>query len=91
MEYIMRLYLGLDNMTARSNETAKVEIYYLPDYDLIKLHKTMFIWLQQRAPPYLAFPPWACRRSVVLWRNSMKVWSRERGYLNEINLSVIYY
>ena len=53
----MRLYLGLDSMTARCNETAKVEIYYLPDYDLIKLDKMMLILLQQRAPSYLALSP----------------------------------
>lgn len=56
MEYIMRLYLGLDNMTALSNEIAKVEIHYVPHYDLIKLHKMILIFLQQRARSYLAFP-----------------------------------
>lgn len=52
----MRLYLGLDNMKPHSNETATVEIHYLPHYDLIKLHKSILIFLQQRAPSYLAFP-----------------------------------
>ncbi len=51
----MRLYLGLDNMPALSNEIVKVEIHYLPHYDLIKLHKMLLILLQQRAPSYLAF------------------------------------
>lgn len=40
----MRLYLGLDNMTALTNEIAKVEIHYLPHYDLIKLHRTVSIF-----------------------------------------------
>lgn len=40
----MRLYLGLDSMTALSNEIAKVEIHYLPHYDLIKLHKMILIF-----------------------------------------------
>ena len=55
----MRLYLGLDNMTALSNEIAKVKIHYLPHYDLIKLHEIILIFLTQRAPSYLAFfsPP----------------------------------
>ncbi len=57
MEYIMRLYLGLDNMTALSNEIVKVEIHYLPHYDLIKLLEIILIFLQQRAPSYLAFSP----------------------------------
>lgn len=56
MEYIMRLYLGLDNMTALSNEIAKVEIHYVLHYDLIKLHKMILIFLQQRTRSYLAFP-----------------------------------
>lgn len=56
MEYIMRLYLGLDNMTALSNEIGKVEIHYVLHYDLIKLHKMILIFLQQRARSYLAFP-----------------------------------
>lgn len=42
----MRLYLGLDNMTVVSNETAKVGIHYLLHYDLIKLHKIILIILQ---------------------------------------------
>lgn len=39
----MRLYLGLDNVTALTNEIAKVKIHYLPHYDLIKLHRIIFI------------------------------------------------
>lgn len=46
MEYIMRLYLGLDSMTAMSDEIPKVEIYYVLHYDLIKLHKIILIFLQ---------------------------------------------
>lgn len=50
MEYIMRLYLGLDSMTAMSDEIPKVEIYYVLHYDLIKLHKIILIFLQRGAP-----------------------------------------
>lgn len=39
MEYIMKLYLGLDSMTAMSDEIPKVEVHYGLHYDLIKLHK----------------------------------------------------
>lgn len=46
MEYMMRLYLGRDNMTALRNETAKLKIHYLLHYDLIKLHKIISIFLQ---------------------------------------------
>lgn len=53
----MRLYLGLDSMTALSNEIAKVEIHYLPHYDLIKLHKMILIFPRQRAHSYAAFSP----------------------------------
>lgn len=56
MEYIMRLYLGLDNTAALSNEIAKVEIHYVPLYDLIKRHKMILIFPRQRARSYLAFP-----------------------------------
>lgn len=65
MEYVMRLYLGLDNMTSMSNETAKVKIHYLPHYDLIKLHGIIFIFLSHGAPSYVAFPPCACIRQVA--------------------------
>lgn len=70
MEYVMRLYLGADNMTPMSNGTAKVKIHYLPHYDLIKLHRIIFIFLSQRAPSYVAFPPCACIRKVVLQEKS---------------------
>lgn len=33
MEYIMRLYLGLDSMTAMSDEIPKVEDHYVLHYD----------------------------------------------------------
>lgn len=56
MEYIMRLYLGLDNMTALSNEIVREEIHYPPHYDLIKPHKFILIFPPQRFPSYLAFP-----------------------------------
>lgn len=39
MEYIMKLYSGLDSMTAMSDEIPKVEVHYVLHYDLIKLHK----------------------------------------------------
>lgn len=51
----MSLYLELDNMTALSNEIAKVEIHYLPHYDLIELHKMILIPVLQRAHSYQAF------------------------------------
>jgi len=51
----MRLYLGLDIMTALSNDIAQVEIHYLPHYDLIKLHGITRIFLWQRVPLHLAF------------------------------------
>lgn len=44
----MRLYLGLDNMTALSNEIAKVEIHYLQHYDLIKPHKIILIFFSNK-------------------------------------------
>lgn len=65
----MRLYLGLDNMTALSNEIGKVEIHYLPHYDLIKLHKMILILLRQRAPSYLAFSSLSLQEVGVLLKN----------------------
>lgn len=57
MEYIMRLYLGLDSMTAMSDEIPKVGIHYVPHYDLIKLHKIISIFPPARGPLfYLASP-----------------------------------
>ena len=50
MEYVMRLYLGLDSMTAMSDEMPKVEVHYVLHYDLIKLHKIILIFLQQGTP-----------------------------------------
>lgn len=49
MEFVMRLYLELHNMTAMSNEIAKVGIHYMPHYDLFKLHGIILIFLRQRA------------------------------------------
>lgn len=46
MEYIMRLYLGLDSMTAMSDEIPKVKDHYVPHYDLIKPHKIILIFLE---------------------------------------------
>lgn len=81
----MRLYLGLDNMTAQSNEIVKVEIYYLPHYDLIKLHKMMLIFVQQRTPSYLAFSPLSLHevgcdteKLLCLW---LKVCGRKKSAL----------
>lgn len=50
MEYIMRLYLGLDSMTVMSDEIPKVEVHYVLLYDLIKLHKIILIFLQRGTP-----------------------------------------
>lgn len=44
----MRLYLGLDNITALSNEIAKVEIHYALHYDLIKPHKIILIFFSNK-------------------------------------------
>lgn len=74
MEYIMRLYLGPDNMTALSNEIAKVEIHYLPHYDLIKLHGIILIFLQQRAPSYLAFSPLSLNEVGSVWEQFLHLW-----------------
>lgn len=78
----MRLYLVLDSGPAVSNEIAKVEIHYVPLYDLIKGRKTILISFQQK-PPFLSglFPlSWqevidgakrkSCRdsRGSVVWR-----------------------
>lgn len=57
MEYLMRLYLGLDNMTALSNEIVKVGIHYLLHQDLIKLHKMTLIFLEQRASLFPGLSP----------------------------------
>lgn len=66
MEYIMRLYLGLDSMTAMSDEIPKVDIYYVLHYDLIKLHKIILIFLQWGAPLLSGLSPWNCIRSIML-------------------------
>ena len=76
MEYIMRLYLGPDNMTALSNEIAKVEIHYLPHYDLIKLHRIILIFLQQRAPSYLAFSPLSLNEVGSVTEQFLHLWSK---------------
>lgn len=73
----MRLYLGLDNMGALSNEIAKVEIHYLPHYDLIKLRKIILIFPRQRAPSYLAFPPFSLDEVMAKGR-----WQEEEGSFN---------
>lgn len=73
----MRLYLGLDNTTALSNEIAKVEIHYLPHYDLIKLHKIIFIFLGQRTPSYLAFSTLSLHEVMA-----KGLWQEEEGSFN---------
>lgn len=61
-------------MTALSNEIDELEIHYLPHYDLIKLHKIIFIFVRQRAPSYLAFSPLS--PFVVMAEG---LWQKEEG------------
>lgn len=46
----MRLYLVLDSSPAVSNEIAKVEIHYVPLYDLIKEAQNDINFLPTKAP-----------------------------------------
>lgn len=55
MEYIMRLYSGLDSMTAMSDEIQKVKVHYVLHYDLIK-PQNYINFSPARAPLLLAFP-----------------------------------
>lgn len=73
MEYVMRLYLGLDSGAAVSNEIAKVEIHYAPLYDLIKGRKTILISVQQKASPLSGLFPLSWREvSGGAGRNSCR-------------------
>lgn len=70
MEFVMRLYLEPHNMTAMSNEIAKVGIHYLPRYDLFKLHGIILIFLAKGFLICGLSPSYAYMRSMELLTRS---------------------